>query len=145
MTCFRSLNYKVQIKLSDSKEHVFSFHCCSVTKLCPTLCAPPTRGFPVPHISWSLLKLMSIETVMPSNHLVLCRPLFLLTSVFPSFRVFSNESVIRIRWPKYWRFSISPSNEYSGLISFTLGLTGLLSLQSKGLSRVFSNTTVQKH
>ena len=94
-------------------------------------------------ISWSLLKLMSIELVMPSNHLVLCHPLFLLPSIFPSIRVFSSESAVCIRWPKYWSFSISPSNEYSGLIP--LGLTGLISLQSKGLSRVFSNTTVQKH
>ena len=93
----------------------------------------------------SLLKLMSIESVMPSNHLILCRPLLLRPSIFPSIRVYSNESVLHIRWPKYWSFSfsISPSNEYSGLIS--LGLTGLISLQSKGLSRVFSNTTVQKH
>ena len=76
---------------------------------------------------------------------ILCRPLLLLPSLFPSIRVFSNESVLCIRWPKYWSFSfnISPSNEYSGLIS--LGLTGFISLQSKGLSRVFSNTTVQKH
>ena len=71
-------------------------------------------------ISWSLLKLMSIKSVMPSNHLNLCRPLFLLSSVFPSIRVFSNESVLQIRWPKYWSlsFSISPSTEYPGLISF---------------------------
>ena len=95
--------------------------------------------------SWSLPKLMSIELVMPSNHLVLCHPLLLLPSIFPSIRVFSNESALPIRWPKYWSFSfsISPSNESSGLISS--GLTGLISLQSKGLSRVFSNTTVQKH
>ena len=95
--------------------------------------------------SWSILKLMSIESVMPSNHLILCRPLLLPPSIFPSIRVFSNESVFRIRWPKYWSFSfsISPSNEYSGLIS--LGWTSWISLQSKGLSRVFSNTTVQKH
>ena len=65
--------------------------------------------------SWNLLKLMSIESVMPSNHLVLCHPLLLLTSIFPGIRVFSNESVLRIRWPMYWSFSISPSNEYSGL------------------------------
>ena len=93
----------------------------------------------------SLLKLMSIESVMPSNHLILCHPLLFLPSIFPSIRVFSNESVLRIRWPKYWSFSfgISPSNEYSGLISFRL--PGWISLQSKGLSRVFSNTTVQKH
>ena len=94
--------------------------------------------------SWSLLKLVSIESVMPSNHLILCRPVLLLPSIFPSIRVFSNDSVLRIRWPKYWSFSfsISPSSEYSGLIS--LRIAGLISLQSKGLSRVFS-TTVQKH
>ena len=95
--------------------------------------------------SWSLLKLMSIESGMLSNHLILWRPLLLLPSIFPSIRAFSNESVLHIRWPMYWSFSfsISPSNEYSGLIS--LGLTGWISLKSKGLSRVFSNTTVQKH
>ena len=95
--------------------------------------------------SWSLLKLKSIKSVMPSNHLILSRPLLLLPSIFPSIRVFSNESVLHIRWPKYWSvsFSISPSNEYSGLIS--LGWTGWISLLSKGLSGVFSNTTVQKH
>ena len=90
-------------------------------------------------------KLMSIESGIPSNHLILCCPLFLLPSIFPGIRVFSNESVLRIRWPKYWsfRFSISPSNEYSDWSP--LGWTGWISLQSKGLSRVFSNTTVQKH
>ena len=95
--------------------------------------------------SQSLLKLMSIEFVMPSNHLILCHPLLLSPSIFPGNRVFSNELVLRIRWPKYWSFSfiISPSNEYSGLISFRR--TGWISLQSKGLSRVFSSTTVQKH
>ena len=94
--------------------------------------------------SWSLLKLVSIELVMPSNHLILCHPLLLRPSIFPSIRVFSNETALCIRWLKYWSFSfsISPSNKYSGLISFRL--TGLI-LQSKGLSRVFSNTTVQKH
>ena len=95
--------------------------------------------------SGSLLKFMSVELVIPSNHLILRHPFLLLPSIFPSIRVFSSESVLCIRWPKYWSFSfsISPSNEYSGLIS--LGLTGLISLQSKGLSRVFSNPTVQKH
>ena len=94
--------------------------------------------------SQSLFKLMSIESVMTSNHLILCGPL-LPPSIFPRIRVFSNESVLCIRWPTCWSFSfsISPSNEYSGLIS--LGWTGWISLQSKGLSRVFSNTTVQKH
>ena len=93
----------------------------------------------------SLLKLMFIVLVVPCNHLILCRPLLLLHSVFPSIRVFSNESDLCIRWPKYWSvsFSISPSNEYSGLLP--LGWTGWISLQSKGLSRVFSNTTVQNH
>ena len=90
--------------------------------------------------SWSSPKPMSIELMMPSNHLILCCPLLLLPSIFPSIRVFSNEPALHIRWPKYWSFSFSPSNEYSGLIS--LGLTGLISLLSKGLSRVFSSTTI---
>ena len=95
-------------------------------------------------ISQSLLELMSIESVMPSSHLILCRPL-LLPSIFSSIRVFSNKSALCIRWPNYWSFSfnISSSNEYSGLIP--LRWTGWITLQSKGLSRVFSNTTVQKH
>ena len=97
-------------------------------------------------ISQRLLKLMSIEAVMPSNKLILCHPLPLPPSVFPSIRVFSNESVLRIRWPKYWSFSfsISPSNEHSGLISFRMDWLALLA-RVQGLSRVFSNTTVQKH
>ena len=82
-------------------------------------------------ISWSLLKLMSIESVMPSNHLVLCHPLLLLPSIFPSIRVFSHESVLSIRWSKYWSFSfsISPSNEYLGLISFRMDWLDLLAVQ----------------
>ena len=79
--------------------------------------------------SQSLLKLMSIELVMPSNHLILCHPLPLLPSILPSFRVFSSESVLCIRWPKYWRFSISPSNEHSGLISFSMDWLDLLAVQ----------------
>ena len=99
----------------------------------------------VHHQLQSLLKLMSIELVMPCKHLIPCCPLLLLPSIFPSIRVFSKESVLRIRWPRYWSFSfrISPSNEHQDW--FPLGLTSLLSLQSKGLSRVFSSTTVQKH
>ena len=95
--------------------------------------------------SQSLPKLMSIESVMPSKHLILCCPLLLLLSIFPSIRVFSSASALPIRWPKYWSFSfnISPSNEYSGW--FPLGWTGLISLLSNRLSRVFSSTTVQKH
>ena len=81
--------------------------------------------------SWSLLKLMSIDSVMTSNHLIFCHPLLLLPSIFPSIRVFSYESVLCIRWPKYWSFSfsISPSNEYSGLISFRMDWLGLLAVQ----------------
>ena len=96
--------------------------------------------------SQSLLKLMSIELVTPSNHLILSRPLLLLPSIIRSVRVFSNESVLHIRWPKYWNFSfsISPSNEYSGLISFRTDWFDLFAVQ-RTLSRVFSNTTVQKH
>ena len=94
---------------------------CSVTQSCPTLCKPvdcSTPGFPSITNSQSLLKLISIESVMPPNRLILCRHLLLLPSIFPSTRVFSNVSVIRVRWPKYWSFrlSISPSNEYSVLI-----------------------------
>ena len=94
--------------------------------------------------SWSLLKLMPMESVMPSNHLIRCHPLLLLPSIFPSTRVFSYESVLHIRWPMYWSFSfsISPSNEYSAVISFRMDWLYLL--QSKRLSRVFFNATVQK-
>ena len=96
--------------------------------------------------SQSLLKLISIELVMPSNHFILCRPLLLLPPITPSIRVFSSESTLRMRWPKYWSFgfSISPSNEHPGLIPL-LRWTAWIFLQSKGLSRVFSTTTVQKH
>ena len=93
----------------------------------------------------SSLKLMSIESVMPSSHLILCHPLLLLPPIPPSIRVFSNESTLCMRWPKYWSFSfnISSSNEHPGLISFRMDWLDLL--QSKGLSKVFSNTAVQKH
>ena len=98
------------------------------------LCNPmdySTSGFPVRHQLRELLKLMFIESVMPSNHLILCRSLLLPLSVFPSIRVFSNESVLHIRWPEYWSFSfsISPSNEYSGLISFRMDWLDLLAVQ----------------
>ena len=95
--------------------------------------------------SWSLLKLMSTESVMAYNHLILCWPLLLLPSVFASIRVFSNKSDLRIRMPKCFSFSFSicPSNEYSGLISFRMDWLDLIAVQ--GLSKIFSNTTVQKH
>ena len=90
-----------------------------------------TPGFPVHHHSWSLLKCMSIELVMPSNHLILCHFLLLLPSIFPSIRVFSNESALHIRWPKYWSFSfsINLSSEHSGLISFRMDWLDLLAVQ----------------
>ena len=95
--------------------------------------------------SWSLLKLTSITLVMPSNHLILCHPLLLPPSTFPSIRIFSSESVLCIRWPKYWSFSfsISPSNEYSRLISFRMDWLGLLAVQ--GTLKSLFNTKVQKH
>ena len=96
--------------------------------------------------SWSSLKLMSIKLVMPINHLNLCHPLLLLTSIFPSIRVFSNETVLCIRWPKYWRFSISPSNEHSGLISFRIDWLDFLAVQGT-LKSLLQNLfkAVQKH
>ena len=124
------------------------FPCCSVAQSCLTLqphgmaACQASLSFV---ISQSLLKLMSIGLMMPSNHLILCCPLFLLPSTFHSIRVFSNESALCIKWPKYWSFSfsISPFSEYSVLISFRIDW--FVSLQSKALSRVFSSTTVEKH
>ena len=108
--------------------------CCSVTKSCSTLCNPmncSTTGFSVLIIFWSLFKLMSMEKVMASNHLILCHPLLFLPSIFPSIRVFSDESSLHIRWPKYWSFSftVSPSNEYSGLIYFRTNWFDILAVQ----------------
>ena len=105
----------------------------SVAQSCQTLCDPMNCSIQASLSitnSWSLLKLMSVESVMPSNHLILWSPLLLLPSVFPSIRVFSKESVLHIRWPKYWSFSfsISPSNEYSGLISYKMDWLGLLAV-----------------
>ena len=105
-----------------------------VAQSCLTLCDAmecSTPGFPVHHHSWSILKHMPIELVMPSNHLILCCPLFFLPSIFPSIRVFSNESALCIRWPKYWSFSfnINHSNEYSGLISFRMDWLDLHAVQ----------------
>ena len=106
----------------------------SVTQWCLTLCDPMNHsmpGLPIHHHSWSPPKPMSIDLVMPSNHLILCRPLFLLPSILPSVRVFSNESALCIRWPKYWSFSfnISPSHEHLGLISFSTDWLDLLAVQ----------------
>ena len=123
----------------------------SVSQSCPNLChlwtAAHQASLSITN-SRSLLKLMSIESVMPSNHLILCHLLFFPPSIFPSIRIFSNESVLHIMWPKYWSFSfsISPSNEYSGLIFFRMDWLDLLAVQvTLKQHKAFSNTTVQKH
>ena len=108
--------------------------CCSVAKSCPILCDPMNcsmPAFPVLIITLSLFKLMSIESVIPFNHLILCHPLLLLPSIFPRNRVFSNESGLCIRWPKYWSFSFSnsPSIEYLGMISFRINWFDLLTVE----------------
>ena len=114
--------------------YVNSVQFSSVAQLCPTLCDPMNlsmSGLPVHQNSQSSLKLMSIESVMPPSHLILCRPLLLLPPIPPSIRVFSNESTLRMRWPKYWSFSfnISPFNEHPGLISFRMNWLDLLAVQ----------------
>ena len=121
--------------------------CCSVFQSCLTLCDPTNcsmPGFPVLHHHLEFAQ-THVHWVSASKHLICWHPLLLLSSVFPSIRFFSSESPLCISWPKCWSFSfsISPSNEYSGL--FPSGLTGLISLLFKGFLRVFSNTTVQKH
>ena len=113
--------HQLRTGVADQLRRIYQFS--SVTQSCPTLCDPMNRTN-----SWSLLKLMFIESVRPSNHLTLCRPLLLLPSIFPSIRDFSSESVLHIRWPKYWSFSfsISPSSEHPGLISFRMDWLSLL-------------------
>ena len=111
--------------------YICSVQFSSVAQSCPTLCDPmnhSTPGLPITNFQ-SLLRLMSIELVMPSNHLILCRHLLLLLSIFSSIRVFSDESALPIRWPKYWSFSISPSNGHPGLISFRMDWLDLLAVQ----------------
>ena len=113
------------------KTHECPVQFISVTQSCPTPWTAVCRAsLPISN-SRSLLKLMSIQSVMPSNHLILCNPLLLQPSIFPSITVFCRESVVRIRWPKYWSFSfsISPSNEYSGLVSFRMNWLDLLAVQ----------------
>ena len=116
----------------------YIYCCCSVTQPCPTICDPmdcSTLAFPVLHYLPEFAQIMSIELMMPSNHLILCHPILLLSLIFPSIRVFSNELAFCIRWPNYWSFSISSSNEYSGLISFRIDWFDLLAVQGtlKGL------------
>ena len=125
----------------------------SVTQSCPTLCDPMNRstpGLPDHHHSRSSLRLMSIESVMPSSHLILCRPLLLLPPVPPSIRVFSNETTLHMRWPKYWSFSfsMSPSKEIPGLISFRIDWLDLLAVQGtlkSLLQHHSSKTSILRH
>ena len=123
--------------------------CCCCCSSCVWLFATPWTVACQTHlfstISQSLLKFMSIESVILSNHLILCCPLLHLPSIFPRIRVFSNESALHIRRRNYWSFSISPSNEYSGLISFRIDWFDLLSVQGTERPRVYSSTTTQKH
>ena len=118
----------------DPDENFISVQFSSVAQSCPTLCDPMYHSMPgltVIHKLWAFTQTHVIELVMPSSHLILCRPLLLPPSVFPSIRVFSDESVLLIWWPKYWSFSfsISPSNEYSGLISFKIDWIDLFAVQ----------------
>ena len=131
-----------------SNDQIIKCILCSLVQSCLTLCNPmncSTPGFPVFHYLLEVAQILSIEQVMPSNYLIFCHHFLLLPSIFPSIRVFSSESVFRIRWTKHWSFSfsISPSNEYSGLISFRINWFD--PLQSKGLSGVFSITAIRKH
>ena len=122
-------------------------HCCSATKLCVTPCNPVACSMPDFPVLYHLPEFeqnTSIESVMQSNHLNLCYPLLILPSGFPNIRVFSNESPLHFRWPNYWISTPASVLLMNIQYCFLLGLTGLISLQSKGLSRVFSNTTVQK-
>ena len=127
-------------------EYAYSQSVSSVAQSCLILCDPINREARQTSLfitnCWSLPKLMSIESVMPSNHLILCHPLLFLPSVFPSIRVFSNESVWHLRWTNYWSFSfnISPSNEYSGLISFRVDWFDLLAVQGALKSLVQHHT-----
>ena len=132
---FISIYCKTVTTISIFNQNIFSsVQFSSVAQSCPTICDPMNRstpGLPVHHQLPESTQPMSIVSVMPSNHLILCHPLLLLPSIFPSIRVFSNESALPIRWPKYWSFSfnISPSNEHPGLISFRMDQLDLLAVQ----------------
>ena len=124
----------MQVDVWQNPQHCKVIQFSSATQSCLTLCDSmdcSTPGLPSIMNSWSLPKLMSTESVMPSNHLILCHPLLLLPSIFLSIRVFSNESVLHIRWPKYWSFSfnISPPNKHPGLVFFRMDFLDLLAVQ----------------
>ena len=147
---FRVLVLKVQRCKDQQCRHPLRACCCSVAQSCLTLYNPVDCSTPGLPISRRLLKLMSIESVMPSNHLILCHPLLLLPSIFPSIRVFSNEAALHIRRPKYWSFSISisPSKEYSGLISFRMDWFDLPEVQGtlkSFLQHHSSNASIPQH
>ena len=121
--------------------------CCSVAQLCPALCDPmdcSTSGFPVFHHLPEFAQI-HVHWVDHAIHLIVCHSFLFLPSIFPSISVFSNESALHVRWPNYWRFSFTSVLPMNIQDWFPLRLTGWISMQSKGLSRVFSNTTVQKH
>ena len=137
----------VLVRKTDTQ--VSSITVSSVAQSCPTLCVPmdcSTPGFPSITNPQSLLRLMSIKSGMPSSHLILCRPLLLLPPIPPSIRVFSNDSTLRMRWPKYWSFSfnISPSSEHPGLISFRMDWLDLLAVQET-LKSLLQHHSSQKH
>ena len=134
MVCFLPIKHIIYIFHCHWIMTPICFCCCSVAKSCLTLCNPLTAACQAPlssTISWSLFRFISTESVMLSNHLILCHPLLILPSIFPSIRVFSNESALCIRWLNYWSFCfrISPSNEYSGLISFRMDWFDLLTVE----------------
>ena len=148
-----SLSLKFKISITNKrvmrcalvKFSLFCIQFSSISQSCPTLCDPMNRSRPGLPVHPCPPKPMSIESVMPSNHLILCCPLLLLPSIFPSIRFFSSASAFRIRWPKYWSFSfnISPTNEHPGLISFRMDWLDLLAVQ--GTLKNLLHTTVQKH
>ena len=139
-------------QLSNIHSQTSSVHFSSVTQSCPTLCDPMNcsmSGLPVHH-QLPELRLMSIESVMPSSHLILCRPFLLLPPIPPSIMVFSNESTLCMRWPKYWSFSfsISPSNEHPGLVSFRMDWLDLIAVQGtlkSLLQHHSSKTSILRH
>ena len=145
LTCLLIVLYKILFLLLKVSDQIRSDQLLSCVRLFATPGITARQASLFITNSRSSLRLTSIESVMPSSHLILCRPLLLLPPIPPSIRLFSTESTLRMRWPKYWSFSFSiiPSKEIPGLISFRMDW--LDSLQSKGLSRVFSNTTLQKH